>query len=562
MKTLSSLMIPLKMTRCRMAAADSYCVRHAAIFMNFSKSLGMKRGFFAGVALLVSASFAAAGSASDVPPPLWSAVEIPSGQIDRAVSTIDSLARELMQRTGVPGIAVAVVHDDRVVYARGFGVRKIGHPEPVDADTVFQLASVSKSVGATVVAAAVGRGWTGWNRPVAETLPWFRLADPYVTRNATVEDLYSHRSGLPDHAGDSLEDLGYNRAEVLRRLRYLPLSPFRVTHTYTNFGLTAAAESVAAARGTPWSRLSQELIYEPLGMTSTSSEFSGYLARRNRAVGHVRENGSWVARHVRQPDAQSPAGGVSSSVKDMAQWMRLVLALGTLDGKEVIGREPLVEALSPHIRSSAVSQPAYRGSFYGYGVGVSNDGTGRVRLAHSGGFLLGAGTSFTLLPSANLGIITLTNGSPIGIPEALNASFLDLVETGRVQRDWLTALTPLFAPMYANPSVLAGRPVPAHPEPARALRDYGGTYANAYYGEAKVSRDGNDLVMALGPEPKRFRLSHWSGDQFAYEPVGENAMGIAAVWFRTNSAGQIQALEVENFEEGVRVLPKLKPSSP
>ncbi|UZR28420.1 serine hydrolase [Methylococcus mesophilus] len=530
--------------------------------MHIPGSFRIAGGFPAGFALLLSASFAAAAATAEVAPPLWSAVEVSSEQIDRAIAAIDGLAHGLMERTGLPGMAVAVVRNDQVVYSRGFGIRKAGHPEPVDADTVFQLASVSKSVGATVVAAAAGRGWTAWNRPVAEMLPWFRLSDPYVTRNLTVGDLYSHRSGLPDHAGDSLEDLGYGRAEVLRRLRYLPLSPFRVTHTYTNFGLTAAAEAVAAARGTTWARLSQELIYEPLGMTSTSSEFSGYLARRNRAVGHVREGGSWVARHVRQPDAQSPAGGVSSSVKDMAQWMRLVLALGTPDGKAMVAREPLVEALTPQIRSSSTSRPDYRSSSYGYGVGVSDDGTGRVRLGHSGAFLLGAATSFALLPSENLGVITLTNGSPIGIPEALNASFLDMVETGRVQRDWLTALTPIFAPMYANPGVLAGRPRPPNPAPSRDLRAYVGTYANAYYGEAEVSRAGNDLVLALGPEPKRFRLSHWSGDQFAYEPVGENAVGTAAVWFRADSAGRVRALEVENFEEGVRILPKRRGRHP
>lgn len=525
-----------------------------AVRMLASRSHRIARIFAVSLLTLGGVGTVNSAAAADPPPPEWSAVTIPSVQIERATARIDGLADELLRRTGVPGLAVAVVHHDRIVYRRGFGVRKVGRPERVDANTVFQLASVSKPLGATVVAAAAGRGWTHWDQPVAAALPWFQLADPYVTRNVTVGDLYAHRSGLPDHAGDSLEDLGYNRSEVLRRLRYLPLDPFRVTHTYTNFGLTAAAESVAAARGTTWSRLSEELIYRPLGMNSTSSDFADYISRTNKAVGHVREGGSWLHRDVRQADAQSPAGGASSSVADMAHWMRMVLALGAPGGQIVSARGPLLEALTPHIHSSEPSSAAARSSFYGYGIGISDDGAGRVRLSHSGGFLLGAATSFTLLPSEQLGIITLTNGMPIGVPEALNASFLDLVETGHVQRDWLSALTPIFAHMRANPSTLAGRRRPPKADPARPLAEYAGRYANAYYGAATVSPAGCHLILALGPKPMRFRLSHWSGDQFAYEPVGENAVGAAAVWFRADAAGRLQSLEVENFEKGVRVL--------
>jgi CubicO group peptidase (beta-lactamase class C family) len=208
------------------------------------------------------------------PPPQFSAVPIPDGQIDMAVGKVDELVAEIMQRTGVPGIAVAVVKDGEVVLAKGYGVREIGHPEPVDADTVFQLASVSKSVGATVVAKQVGAGVVRWEEPIADHLPWFALADPAVTAMLTIGDLYSHRSGLPDHAGDDLEDLGFGRREVLERLRFAPLKPFRITYAYTNFGVTAAAEAVAAAAGTDWETLSETALYRPLGMERTSSRFA------------------------------------------------------------------------------------------------------------------------------------------------------------------------------------------------------------------------------------------------------------------------------------------------
>lgn len=163
---------------------------------------------------------------SDASPGLDAGVPIPDGQIDDAVGKLDGLANDLMASSGVPGMAVAVVHGGKTVYAKGFGVRELGKSATVDADTVFQLASVSKSVGATVVAHEVGIGTVDWDTPVISKLPGFALADPWVTDHLTISDLYTHRSGLPDHAGDGLEDLGYNRAQVLEKLRQLPLNPF------------------------------------------------------------------------------------------------------------------------------------------------------------------------------------------------------------------------------------------------------------------------------------------------------------------------------------------------
>jgi CubicO group peptidase (beta-lactamase class C family) len=219
-----------------------------------------------------------------------SGIDIPAGRVDEAVSKVDGLVDELMKRSGIPGIAVAVVHNGKTLYAKGFGVKDVRTRARVDPDTVFQLASLSKSVGATVVAHQVTDNVVQWDTPVTTKLPWFTLADPYVMRTVTIADLYSHRSGLPDHAGDRLEDLGYAQRQILERLRYLPLSPFRITYQYTNFGVTAAAEAVAAAAGKPWDVLCDEVLYRPLGMASTSSRFADYQARPDRAVGHVKRH--------------------------------------------------------------------------------------------------------------------------------------------------------------------------------------------------------------------------------------------------------------------------------
>jgi CubicO group peptidase (beta-lactamase class C family) len=190
---------------------------------------------------------------SDAPPNEVSGLQIPPGRVDDAISKVDGLAGDLMKSSGIPGMAIAIVHGGKTVYAKGFGVKDtskgVGQDNKVDADTVFQLASVSKSVGATVVAHQVSDNVVTWDTPVVSKLPWFALSDPYVTSHVTIADLYSHRSGLPDHAGDQLEDLGYDRHQVIERLRYLPLAPFRISYAYTNFGVTTAAEAVAAAAG-------------------------------------------------------------------------------------------------------------------------------------------------------------------------------------------------------------------------------------------------------------------------------------------------------------------------
>src|SRR5690606_33391793 len=160
------------------------------------------------------------------------------------------------------------------------------------------------------------------------------LSDPWVTANVTLADLFSHRSGLAEHAGDLLEDLGGDRELVLHNLRYLePEGAFRDSYAYTNFGLTAAADAAARSTGSTWEDVSRTRLYEPLGMARTTSLNAEFMAMDNRAAGHMLVDGEWTHAEDRQPDPQSPAGGASSSVNDMAQWMRLQLANGMFDGE-------------------------------------------------------------------------------------------------------------------------------------------------------------------------------------------------------------------------------------
>lgn len=468
---------------------------------------------------------AATSGTGSVMPNQVAGVEIPDGRVTEAVDRVGGLAEELMASSGIPGMAVAIVHDGRVVYSEGFGVGNADSKSEVGPDTVFQLASVSKSVGATVVAQQVTAGKVEWNTPIRELMPTFALGDPYVTDHVTVGDLYAHRSGLPDHAGDLLEDLGYDRDQVLERLRLLPLGPFRDSYEYTNFGVTAAATAVARAGATDWETLSARELYEPLGMNSTSSRYSEFAGRADRADGHVFVDGEYrVSNPGRQPDAQTPAGGVSSSVSDMAKWMTMVLANGSADGRTLIEPDDLLPAISPQSVSNPPQAADARAGFYGFGFNVGESAAGRVILSHSGAFDLGAATAFTLIPSAGVGIVTLTNAAPVGVPETLNAEFADLVQFGEVRQDWRSLYRQAFAPMSAPTGELTGATPPADPAPARLPADYAGVYANAYYGPATITETAGALTLTLGPKNMSFPLTHWDGDTFVFTPTGENAV--------------------------------------
>lgn len=453
-----------------------------------------------------------------IPPPLVPAMELRANAVEDAVAKLDGIAEDLMRKSGIPGMAVAVVHGGKTVYAKGFGVKDVRSGDKVDPDTVFQIASLSKPLSATVVAHQVGTNAIGWDTPIVSKLPWFALSDPVVTQMVTVGDMFSHRSGLPDHAGDMLEDLGYDRRYVLERLRQLPLDPFRISYAYTNFGLTAGAEAVAVGAGKSWEDLADEVLFRPLGMASTSYRFADYEARSNRTIGHIHVDGRYEPRYVRDPQPQSPAGGVSSTVNDMTRWLNMVLA----NGGQIVDSKALLPAVTPQIVSSPATEPAMRSGFYGYGFNVSTTSAARMELSHSGAFELGAGTNLVILPSAGVAIVALTNATPSGVPEALTARFADLVQFGEVREDWYKLYSDIFRQMEQPTGSLVGQKPPASPAPAAPLASYVGTYNNDYWGPARITEADGKLRLELGTKLD-VPLEHWDGNTFSYTWVSENS---------------------------------------
>jgi CubicO group peptidase (beta-lactamase class C family) len=453
-----------------------------------------------------------------------------------------------MEKTGVPGAAVAVVYHDRIVYLRGFGVRKAGERARITPDTVFQLASVSKPIASTIVAALVGTREVSWDDRIIDLDPHFRLSDPNITQQLTIRDLLSHRSGLPTSAGDALEDLGFTRPEILHQMRLLPLpGKFRETYKYSNFGYTEGAIAAAKHAGEEWENLAEDRLFHRLGMKSASYRYSDFERTANKAAIHVIVDGKPIARYKRDPDAEAPAGSASSSVRDLAEWLRLQLACGAWNGQSIVDSDALRETHSPQIVNGAnplTGAPEY----YGLGWNVSHDAEGKVILGHSGAFYVGTGTTVRLSPSAQLGIIVLTNARPTGLAEATANTFFDLYNYGRPTQDWLGLFTKGFDDLIEESNNettdYSKLDPPSSPAPPKLLSSYLGTYRNNYYGEIEFTKQGNSLWMRLPAAGALYQLTHWDGDKFTYRFEAEQGIGTRGVVF---SFGGTPRVLVENL---------------
>ncbi|KAA0969846.1 serine hydrolase [Aureimonas fodinaquatilis] len=464
---------------------------------------------------------------------------------DQVLSAAQQLEELALKSVGsgpsqMPGLAIAVVHEGEVVFLKGFGLREEGKPDTVDADTVFQLASLSKPVSSTVVAALVGEGALEWDTPVSHINPGFQLQGAYPSQQVTPRDLFSHRSGLPGDAGNELEALGFDRQDILSKLRQVPpASSFRAGYSYSNFGLTAGAVAAADAAGLSWEDATRQKLFQPLGMAATSSRHSDFVAQTNRSALHMLDDGHWAALLVRDADAQAPAGGISSTVRDLAEWMKLELSGGIYNGNRLIPADALSATHQP-LMTRGNNPVTGASSFYGLGWNVEFERYG-LSWGHAGAFSVGARTLVTLYPHSGLGIVVLGNSFPSGVPEALAASFFDLAFEGRVTRNWAEPWNAAYAGLF-GPAIAEAEQTYAKPEtvkPALDLDAYAGRYANDYFGEAEIAVSDEKLVLTMGPDAhSRFDLTHFDRDIFLYHPAPEMPEMPVAVSFTIGADGR------------------------
>jgi CubicO group peptidase (beta-lactamase class C family) len=301
---------------------------------------------------------------------------------------LDAYVEAAMRDWQVPGLALAIVRNDSVIYARGYGTTEAGGGSPVDEHTLFAIASTTKAMTAAALGMLVDEGRVAWDDPVTRHLPSFQLGDPWVSRGLTVRDLLTHRAGLA--RSDQLWIAApFDRAEILRRARHLPTAAgFRSEYGYNNIMYIAAGEVVGAAAGTTWDDFLDERLFGPLGMTRSTSRAATVATRDNVASSHVMVDGRVVPVPRRNYDNIGGAGGVFSSAWDMAQWIRLHLGGGAYDGRRLIEAGTVREMHTPHtvIRGDTVSERLFPDThFRAYGLGwMLQDYRGRKMVYHSG----------------------------------------------------------------------------------------------------------------------------------------------------------------------------------
>lgn len=510
--------------------------------------LTMVRLHLAGLLFSITLAMPAHAQVKTAAGPIDSDASRIAESIRAAIPELETYIADLIEADAVPGLAVAIVSGDQV-HLRGFGVREAGAPDQVDADTVFQIASLSKPISSTIVAALMSDGAFDWETRISQIDPDLQLLEAYPTANVTVSDLLSHRSGLPGLVGDELLLYGFDRATILHRLRLVkPAYSFRGGYEYSNSGFTAGAVAAAHAVNREWEEAAESVLFAPLGMSSSSMRYGDFLARENRAELHVRHDGRWQARVKRNTDAQAPAGGVSTSVRDLARWMTFVLGNGIYDGRRIAPEDALAAS---HVPLSPIGVHPISGTpaFYGRGWGLTYGSSGGI-WSHAGAFTAGARSIVTFYPDDGFAVAVLANAHPTGVPEAVTDKFVDLVLSDGDGPDTIDAWNSIYASMVPESSSAASyKSPPQSPSPALSPQAYAGTYRNPYAGTAVVTAsDEGILILSLGPDGSFKRpLRHFDRDQFTFHPLEEVPDAPFGISFNIGLKGVATAMTIEDF---------------
>ena len=466
--------------------------------------------------------------------------------LETLLRAFDAYVEKSRLEWGVPGVAVAIVKGDQIVYARGFGVKEVGRPDAVTPDTVFQIGSITKSFTATLVGQLVDEGQLEWSDRVVDRLPDFRLNDPWFTHELTIEDTMAQRSGLASYAGDFLSYLPRSRADLLQGMRRVrPVAPARSRYTYLNNIWLVPARVIESSTGLSWEESTAGRIFIPLAMTSSSASLEGLYAAPDHATPHVAGAGGPIPVARDWPFNGrlyriAPAGGINSSARDMARYARLHLH-GEVEGKTLLSPATLARLHTPHTPSGGGSKVPARNigemGLSSYCLGwLRQELTPEPLLWHSGG-TAGCKSTIGLLPESDVAIVVLSNLGATELPEALMLKFCDLY-LGRPQADHSANF--LKAHQSARP-ILPARPHPA--APPLPLRRYVGIYRNPAYGDIKVKvRD--DLLVATLDQSFVMHLRPWHRDTFTFEAVlnRDNAPGFAT--FQLDQTGEVVALKI------------------
>jgi CubicO group peptidase (beta-lactamase class C family) len=465
---------------------------------------------------------------------------------------LDATVARAMQQFRVPGVSIAIVKDGKVVVAKGFGVRKLGEPAPVDGDTLFQIASNSKAFTTAALAMLIDEGKLSWDDPVSKYLPAFRMYDPYASNEVLIRDLVSHRAGLGLGAGDLMiypaTDL--SREEIVSRIRYIkPATSMRSRYAYNNLMFIVAGRVIETISGKSWEEFVAERILMPLAMTKTVTSVRALRASSDAATPHAPEGDRMVPIRYDVWENAAPAGGLASSANDMAKWLIAQLAHGKYDGdkrlfSEKQSREMWSAQIPVRIPPAEGPLAALAPHFSQYALGWrTRDYRGHQLVGHSGG-LTGTVSLVTLVPDLNLGIVVLTNQQATSLTNSITWQIVDHY-LGGATTDWIDlyqkadeAKKKLAAEQKKHDDARAKDSKPSLP-----LEKYAGRYTDPWYGDVTIAAENGKLVMRFSHTAELVgELEHWQHDTFVVRWHDRFLDADSFVTFAINADGEVTTI--------------------
>lgn len=448
-------------------------------------------------------------------------------QLVKILPEFKEYVQKVMEDWKVPGMAIAVVKGDKIIYAQAFGVKEAGGGDPVDLHTIFQIGSMTKSFTATLIGQLVDDKKLTWTDKIISLKPDFKLYDPQVTEDFAVEDLMAQRSGLPPYSGEGRLILGFNMDELIYGLRFVhPITKFRSYFDYQNVFFLLAGELIEKYTDSPYQEALKSRIFVPLEMSESSASLQDLLDSKNVSSGHhLDSNHNIVAIPPNDPVNKfvyemAPAGGINSNVIDLSNYLIMQINDGKYEDKEIISNENLLFTHQKKIQidpsSKLISFPGYK-EFYAEGWFVA-DYVPYTVIQH-GGETNGYKSIASLIPEAKLGIVILSNRNESKLPDSLSNKFIDLY-FNNPGRDWSSLFfSAIKKEDDKNPKVIHQ---PTEITPSLALNNYIGTYTNPMYGTVTITQNDNQLELSLKAYNGHFefdtKLHHWDENKFSMEP--------------------------------------------
>jgi CubicO group peptidase (beta-lactamase class C family) len=468
---------------------------------------------------------------------------------------LDSYVAASMKTFDVPGIAVAIVKDGKIMVAKGYGVRKLGDPTPVDEFTMFGIGSNTKAFTTAALATLVDEGKLSWDDPVYQRLPGFVMYDPYVSHEMTIRDLLTHRSGMGLGEGDLLfwPHSTYTREEVIYKLRFMkPASSFRSHYAYDNLLYMTAGQIIPAVTGTSWDDYVRQRIFAPLGMNHTNVSNAGIKPTDNVAFPHSYLEGKLQVIHFEVLDNAAPAGAINSCAADMAKWVQLQLNRGKFtdhDGR-LFSEQRSKDMWSPQTILPTSDPPAplakLKTNFADYALGWGlRDYHGRKLVGHTGG-VAGFVSRVMLVPEENLGVVILTNAEEGGAFDSILYHVIDYY-LSLPATDWIAAFKKVKDTEEqdaAEQMKKAESSRAANSKPSLPLDKYAGIYNDAWYGPITIRSENGGLVMAFDHTPTMIGdLQHWQYDTFKAH-WRDRTIEDAFVTFALNPDGTVNSVRM------------------